>query len=236
VVIVKFYAPWCGHCKRLAPIWDKFAAEEDRFQVAKVDCTIHKSVCTDEGVRGYPTLKLFIDGESQKYQGARTIAELTKFVEDAAGDKLGVGAAAAKKSTYDADDDDDDDKSDAAIPPAASKDLPAEDGKVLVLTNDNYDDFTKAGIFLVEYYAPWCGHCKRLAPTWDQLATEAVGQGFRIAKVDCTVEKDVATKEGVRGFPTIKLLHDGKAVDTYRDERSVPAFISFVNEYKLKQN
>lgn len=52
---------WCGHCKRLAPTWDKLADEfatVDSVNVATVDCTVNRDACTSNGVRGYPTLKL----------------------------------------------------------------------------------------------------------------------------------------------------------------------------------
>lgn len=49
------YAPWCGHCKRLEPIWERLS--EDYPKTAKVDCTTDKGVCKAFGVTGFPTLK-----------------------------------------------------------------------------------------------------------------------------------------------------------------------------------
>ena len=62
---------------------------------------------------------------------------------------------------------------------------------VTTLTTDNFDsialDHDKD--VLVEFYAPWCGHCKRLAPTWDELAAKYAGsEDVTIAKVDCTAD------------------------------------------------
>ncbi|KAL6079316.1 Protein disulfide-isomerase A3 [Balamuthia mandrillaris] len=78
-----------------------------------------------------------------------------------------------------------------------------------------------------EDYAPWCGHCKRLAPTWDELATKTEGK-FNVGKVDCTVEKAVCSKLGVRGYPTIK-LRNGDKLYAYQGARTVEAFKEFVN-------
>ena len=59
---IKFYAPWCGHCQKLAPVWDELAAnfKEDKVaKVGKVDCTQHQAICQQHEVRGYPTLAYF---------------------------------------------------------------------------------------------------------------------------------------------------------------------------------
>ena len=76
--MVEFYAPWCGHCKRLAPEYAKaavaLAALDDAIEIGKVDCTTNKELCSRFGVRGYPTLKTFVGGETSddRYTGART--------------------------------------------------------------------------------------------------------------------------------------------------------------------
>mmetsp|Transcript_14382 Transcript_14382/g.36424 ORF Transcript_14382/g.36424 Transcript_14382/m.36424 type:complete len:129 (+) Transcript_14382:118-504(+) len=84
---VKFYAPWCGHCKRLAPTWTDLAKKfegHEKVKIMKVDCTQQKDICSQQGVRGYPTLKFFKGGasEAEKYQGRRTIEDFEKFIND----------------------------------------------------------------------------------------------------------------------------------------------------------
>ena len=59
---------------------------------------------------------------------------------------------------------------------------------------------------LVEFYAPWCGHCKSLAPEYAKAAGELLPKGLRIAKVDATVEKKVAGRFEIQGFPTLKFF------------------------------
>ena len=64
---------------------------------------------------------------------------------------------------------------------------------------------TKSGDFLiVEFYAPWCGHCKSLAPEWQKAAKELNGIA-RVAAVDCDAHKELASKYDVKGFPSIKV-------------------------------
>lgn len=72
---VKFYAPWCGHCKTMAPAYSKLAqrmkAETDGVAIGKVDATVENDLGSKYGVQGFPTLKLFINGEPVDYAGGR---------------------------------------------------------------------------------------------------------------------------------------------------------------------
>merc|ERR1712110_1186685 len=84
-VFVEFYAPWCGHCKSLAPVWDKLGeafADRDDIVIAKSDATANEFDGVE--VSGFPTLKYFPKGERKivDYSGGRDFDSLKKFVEN----------------------------------------------------------------------------------------------------------------------------------------------------------
>ncbi|GMI57353.1 hypothetical protein ScalyP_jg10482 [Parmales sp. scaly parma] len=85
-IFVKFYAPWCGHCKKLKPDWDKLMDEFEGHKtamVADVDCTAEgKPLCEANGVQGFPTLKWGDPSNLEAYEGARTFDDLKKFAEE----------------------------------------------------------------------------------------------------------------------------------------------------------
>jgi len=85
-VFIKFFAPWCGHCKALKPDWDKLIedfADSPNQLVADVDCTGEgEQLCDDFGIEGFPTLKWGDPSDLQDYNGGRSYDDLKAFADE----------------------------------------------------------------------------------------------------------------------------------------------------------
>jgi len=77
----------------------------------------------------------------------------------------------------------------------------------------------------VPVYAPWCGHCKALAPEYEDAATQLKEKNIKLVKVDCTEETDLCQKHGVEGYPTLKVFRGLDNVTPYKGQRKAAAYV-----------
>jgi len=100
---------------------------------------------------------------------------------------------------------------------------------IFILTDHNFDrTVTDHSPILVEFYAPWCGHCQRLEPIYEQVAETLAEKQFRasLAKIDATKNEEMTNKFGVKAYPTLKLFLDGPDgevidFDGHRDQEGI---------------
>lgn len=144
--LVEFFAPWCGHCKTLAPVYEQlgqaFAHADGRVAIAKVDADEHKALARRFGVQGFPTLKWF-DGESDKpedYKGGRDLESLTRFVTERTGVRPRGGGGKGEKNRE-------------------------ETTSLVAVLDDGSFEGSVGGnrSVLVAFTAPWCGRMSSLS-------------------------------------------------------------------------
>lgn len=175
--------------------------------IAKVDADKHRDLGSRFGIKGFPTLKFFSkDGDIESpedYKFGRDLDSLSNFISQ----KTKAGARSPKAPVSD----------------------------VVVLTNDNFVEIVMdpSKHVLVEFYAPWCGHCKNLAPIYEQLASVfKQDEDVVIAKIDADEHKSVASRFGISGFPTLKFFPKGdsnKEAKEYTSGRAIEDFVEFIN-------
>ncbi|XP_012674957.2 protein disulfide-isomerase A6-like [Clupea harengus] len=216
--LIEFYAPWCGHCQSLTPDWKKAAtALKGVVKVGAVDADQHQSLASQYGIQGFPTIKIFGANKNkpEDFQGGRTsqaivegaLTALRSVVKDRLSGKSGSSGQSKQGGG-----------GSGGGGGGGKKD-------VVELTEDNFDRLVLNGeeSWLVEFFAPWCGHCKRLEPEWAAAATEVREQTkgkVRLGAVDATVHQGLGSRYAVRGYPTIKVFAKGEQPVDYEGGRT----------------
>lgn len=101
-------------------------------------------------------------------------------------------------------------------------------GKYIELTNDNFESTIAEGVSMVDFWAPWCGPCRMIAPVVDELAEDFEGKA-NICKVNTDEQQEIAVKYGIRSIPAILFFKDGEMVDQMIGAASKDAFADKLN-------
>lgn len=205
---IEFFSPSCGHCRAFAPTWEELVKQNEIGEhgnwaqgrrgprLAQVNCALHGDLCTKMKVNGWPTINIYRDGKHEEtFKEARSLDRLGDWLRK-----------------WRDEDDGDDSKALAGLATSTgkSKEIPNPRGEVLKLTSASFASFLQSATspMFVKFFAPWCGHCKKLAPTWVALAKHLQNR-LTIAEVNCDEEKALCTQEGVPGFPALYFYPPG---------------------------
>ncbi|KAH9909024.1 protein disulfide isomerase [Xylariomycetidae sp. FL2044] len=105
---------------------------------------------------------------------------------------------------------------------------------VTQLKKDTFEDFIKGNdLVLAEFFAPWCGHCKALAPEYEEAATTLKEKDIKLVKVDCTEESELCQSYGVEGYPTLKIFRGLENITPYAGQRKAVAITSYMVKQSL---
>ncbi|KAJ1342076.1 protein disulfide-isomerase domain [Batrachochytrium salamandrivorans] len=204
-VLVEFYAPWCGHCKSLEPLYEEVATSYVKHKssvvIAKVDADAHRSLGDRFGLRAsYSQMNSVVPKD---YSGGRDVSSISEFIQTNTG--LRPVTAVVHKSV-----------------------------KVLTESTFNAEVLESGKNILVEFYAPWCGHCKTLAPIYERLQKPFLWKATYVcvvADLDATTASAISSTYGIESYPTIKFFAAGSAEPVnYEGARDEASLIAFLNE------
>ncbi|ORX89752.1 thioredoxin-domain-containing protein [Basidiobolus meristosporus CBS 931.73] len=219
---VQFYSPYCRYCRELAPLWNELdlklapKVEGKDFHLARVDCIEFKEFCEQRGVTEYPTLHLFKQGEKvDQFTGVRSYDNFEQFLLPRIGNAQLVRSEDAPESV----------PAEQVVINAPTEQGPPinPDGEVVILDSDSFDKLT--GPWFIKFFAPWCGHCKKLAPTWEELGSK-LKNTINVGSVDCTDHEGICKRNEIRGYPTLKFLQDGNSI-SYSGPRTLEKLSDF---------
>ncbi|KAF5387700.1 hypothetical protein D9615_000009 [Tricholomella constricta] len=226
---IEYFSPYCSHCREFEPTWKKLVEETEHttpsVKLAQVDCAVHGGtsspvstialvaaylspidLCAEKGVKAYPTMRMYRNGQDlEKYTGHRTLPDLHAFI------KRHVDAVAP--------------------PPPKKSEIPPVNinGEVLQLTDSTFAANLAKGPMFVKFFAPWCGHCKKLAPVWRQLATHMKGK-LNVAEVDCEEHGALCKANDVTGYPTLVYITKGGLKSDYNGGRKLEQLKAFADK------
>jgi thiol-disulfide isomerase/thioredoxin len=227
--LIEFYGPTCGFCKMLEPTWETLAKEvrEDEIDmhVAKVNVREARELSQKYQIGKLPGIKLLRDGETYTLPNARNALPTDEYIEYA-------------METYEEVEQAERDR--IAEEERIQAEIDAK-SKVVKLTLDNFEDKVSEGTWLIEFYGPKCGYCKKLAPMWEDVgfAVDADETAdFKVAKFDAAGGFKYTRQFKANPWPAIRLLKDGliyKFPDSRNFDLEVQDYIDWANTDYLQQ-
>ncbi|KAI5451445.1 hypothetical protein NCC49_001751 [Naganishia albida] len=220
--LVEHFSPGCGHCRAFAPTYEKLAQEHKHlentrgFHLAQINCQAQGDLCNKHDIKFYPQIQLYEDGkESEKFTGDRSYETLAKFIDSQS--KRYIRSLGAPR---------DDPSGQSVMSSTAGVNL---DGIAEEVDQTRLQQLKEGGPVFVKFYAPWCGHCKKLAPTWSELAG-LMKNKLNVVAVNCDAHPRLCTAEGIKGYPTLKMFNQGTQKE-YNKGRNIKSMQEFAEKY-----
>uniref|UniRef100_A0A4W3I6W3 Protein disulfide isomerase family A, member 6 n=1 Tax=Callorhinchus milii TaxID=7868 RepID=A0A4W3I6W3_CALMI len=209
--LVLFYIPWNEHCQRMVQEWKKTAtALKGIVKVGTIDVDKYGSMRCQYGIEKIPVIKIFAANKNmpEEYNGRKTSEAITsgilKSIQFLVKKRLKCGSR--KKCTGSVND-------------------------MFALNDNNFDEHVECSdeIWMVEFYAPWCEHCKSQEPEWENAVSEVKRRTkgkVNLASVDITENNGLASQYGIQEVPIIKIFQKDQEPVDYDSEKSTSDIIS----------
>ena len=231
---IEHYSPYCGHCKNFKPTWDQLVVESEKeiptVRLSTINCILHGGasqalfseqmlqlmmfvldLCNQNGIEGWPTMLMFNQGKIVgQFKGARELDRLKDFIKKYV--KEEQSSTSDQSSTA------------ASSPPPPPVVNPT--GEVLSLDRDLFTATLSKGPAFIKFYAPWCGHCKKLAPIWNQLAQHMKNK-LTIAEVNCEDNPSLCKSQSIEGYPTLIFFDNNGVKSEYSGGRKLDQLKAF---------
>lgn len=217
-VMVEVYAPWCGHCKELAPIYESFAQqmhdEQRKIKVYNFNGDANEIPFDGFDYKGFPSI-FFLSPTAENIEKveARTLNEFVRFVND-----KGIGKVSAEQTTSaqasKADEKDNGKTLSELLSGFQSEPVPTKQTSpvlTVVLKNFMQVVFQEGKSCVLFVYAPWCGHCKAMeAPFEAFAATMLHRKDLVVGKMNGEANALPVSGFNMKGYPTIFYVPEGK--------------------------
>jgi len=235
LILMEFYAPWCGHCQQLAPNYREAAALLSNADLptpvtfAKYDDSTEYNRQLRAGApevynySAYPALLVFKDGKHERYGGGREAHELIDYMTAVAKGLDPIEEEAkAKPGLY---------KREPDFEPLLFAELDTDNFEAEVLENENV-------VWIIEFYSDHCPICKSLAPELIKAAKQVTGEHnkVRFGGVNSRVNWDIPEKWGVTSYPWIASFYQGKKIEDMRGLSGAASVVNFATEQMKASN
>ena len=169
-------------------------------------------LCSQNGVEGWPSMLMFEDGKVVgKFKGSRDLDRLKKFIKEYVKEEPQTTTAPISHPI----------KRPSPPPPVVNP-----TGEVLSLDRDLFTTTLSKGPAFIKFFAPWCGHCKKLAPIWKQLARHMKNK-LTIAEVNCDDNASLCKSQSIEGYPTLVFFDSNGVKSEYNGGRKLDQLRAF---------